>query len=312
MSRTTTDITYNVTGQSVLYRVMDGRPTSATFKVLLDSAGDDDTAEFSGTATVDSVNTTVDVACGADYSDPQQVKLAATTGIVVGRKYLLSEASRQGWVEPIEIVSGDSVRVRHPLRSNYTTAATFVGTYISAAIDSTWVADEGNINDQVDQNPGYRVRWEIVIGGATQVAYSFFDLVRAPVTHQIDLSDLNDRAPGLVDSCPTEYKVDQGRSLIQSAWRSVQARMAAMQIDTDAFRDDSITDELTILCALNMIARGGWRPLGFDSLTEYIDTTQQNYDRFIEQHFVAAMPHDLAQGSSGAAEPMMQKNVWSK
>lgn len=306
MARSTTDIIHDVTGQTLAYRVMQGRPTSATFDVFNDSTGDEDTAEFSGSATVDSVNTTVDVASGAASADPQRVSLAATTAIVIGRKYLLSEASRQEWVEPIEIVAGDYIRVRHPLRSDYTTAATFVGTYLSAAVDSTWVADDSNLSDQIDQNPSYRVRWEILVSSATTVAYSFFDLARAAVTHQIDLSDLNDRAPGLVDSCPMDYRVDQGRTLIESAWRSVQARLAAMKIDTDALRDDSITDELTILRALNMLARGGWRPMGFDSLAEYIATTQQDYDRFIEQHFQVSQPHKMATGTTGSAETVRQ------
>lgn len=306
MSRTTTEVVYAITGQTVAHRFMKGRATSATFSVFNDTAGDDDTAEFTGTGTVDSVNTTIDVACGASSADPQQIKIAATTSIEIGRKYLISEASFSEWVEPIEIVSADSIRVRYPLRNDYTTAATLVGTTITAAIDATWVADEANLSDQLDSNPSYRVRWAIVYSSATYVEYSFFDLVRATVTHQIDLSDLNDRAPGLVDSCPTEYRVEQGRPLIEAAWRSVQARLSAMNIDTDAMRDDSITDELTILRALNLLARGGWRPMGYDSLTEYIATTQQDYDRFIEQHFQIAQPHKMATGSSGGADVVRQ------
>lgn len=306
MSRSTSDVIYGVTGQSLLYRVMQGRPTSATFEVFHDTSGDDSTAEFSGSATVDSVSTTVASASGPSQADPQKLNLTSTSNITIGRKYLLSESSKQEWVEPVEIVTGSYIRVRHPLRSDYTTSATFVGTYLSASVDATWVATESKLSDQIDQNPSYRVRWEVLVGGATTVAYSFFDLVRASVTHQIDLSDLNDRAPGLVDSCPTDYAIDQGRSLIDAAWRSVQARLAALKIDTDALRDDSITDELTILRALNMIARGGWKPAGFDSLAEYIATTQQDFDRFVEQHFQVFQPHRMAESASGGAETVRQ------
>ena len=306
MSRSVTDIAFAVTSQTLSHRVMEGKPTSATFAVFNDFAGDDDTAEFSGTATVVDVDHQVDVACGASSADPQQVKLDATTNINTSTKYLLSEASKKEWVQPIEIVSADSVRVRHPLRNDYTTAATFVGTTITAAVDSTWVADESNLSDHLDSNPSYRVRWEIVVSGVTYVQYSFFDLVRTPITHQIDLDDLNDRAPGLVDSCPTEYRIEQGRPLIDAAWKSVRARLSAMNVDTDALRNDEITDELTILRALNLLARGGWRPLGFDSLTEYITTTQADYDRFIEQHFMAAAPHKLASGTGGGADHVRQ------
>jgi hypothetical protein len=305
MSRTTADVVYGVTGQTLIHRVMQGRPTSATFEVFNDYASDDDTAEFSGTATVDSVTTTVDAASGPAQSDPQKLSIASTASIVIGRKYLLSEAGKQEWVEPIEIVTNDYIRVRHPLRSDYTTAATLVGTYLSAAVDSTWVADLGNLGDSIDPNPSYRVRWEVVVGGATVPAYTFFDFVRASISHQIDLSDLNDRAPGLVDSCPMDYSIDQGRTLIDSAWRQCVADLARLGIDSDALRDDFITDELTIRRALNMLARGGWAPGSF-SVTEYVLVTQQDYDRFFEQHFQVAQPHKMATGTGGGAEVVRQ------
>ena len=311
MPRTTTDVVFDVTGQTVAYRVPQGRATSATFSVFEDFENDDATAQFSGSATVDSVNTTVDVACGVSSADKQRVSLAATTSIVTGRKYLLSENSKQEWVEPIEIVSGDYIRVRHPLRNDYTTAATFVGTTITAAVDATWVAAEENISDHLDPNPDYRVRWEIIVSSVTYVAYTYFDLVRSTVTHQVDLADLNDRAPGLHNGLPTEYRVDQGRSLIDSAWRSVQAKLHSLGIDTDAIRDDQVTDELTILRALHMLAIGGWKPLGMTS-DVYIAETRTEYDRFIEQHFQATLKHPLATGSSAGAEPIRAQPYWSK
>jgi hypothetical protein len=299
------DVIYGVSSQTIEHRVMQGRPTSATFEVFNDTAGDDDTAEFSGTATVESVSTSVDAASGASQSDPQKISLTSTTGIVVGRKYLLSEDGRKAWVTPIEVVSGDYIRVRHPLRSDYTTAATFVGTTITAAVDNTWVSDVGNVSDHIDANPGYRVRWEIVVGGATLVQYSFFDLVRGAVSYQVDLEDLCDRAPGLVDSCPTEYQIEQGRPLVEAAWKSVQARLAGMKIDTDALRNDLVTDELVTLRALNILARGGWSPPNY-SLSDYVRDTQADYDRFIEQNFQVSQPHRMAVGSGGGADTVRQ------
>lgn len=311
MSRTTADIIFDVTGQTLPHRVLAGRPTSATFDVFEDYANDDATAEFSGTATVDSVNTTVDVACGVSSADPQKVSLAATTAIVTGRKYLLSDRSKQEWVEPIEIVSADYIRVRHPLRNDYTTSATFVGATITAAVDATWVASEANLSDHLDPNPDYRVRWEIVVGSETLVEYSYFDLVRSTVTHQVDISDLNDRAPGLHDRLPVEYQPDQGRALIDSAWRSVQAKLASLGIDADAIRDDQFVDELTIMRALNMLAMGGWAPFGM-SVGEYIAETRTDYERFIEQHVQVKLAHPVASGSSAGVQTVRAQPFWSK
>ncbi len=309
--RTTTDIVFGVIGQNVEHRVNAGRPTSATFEVFDDTAGDDTTPDFSGSAVVDTVTTTVSASSGPSQSDAQKLYLTSTAGIVTTRKYLLAESSRQEIVQPVE-VTATYVVLRHPLKSDYTTSATFVGNTITAAIDATWVATEGNIGDQIDQNPSYRVRWEILVGGATTVEYSYFDLVRAAITHQVDIDDINARAPGLVDSIPTEYRIEQGRPLVHAAWLSVQAKLAALKTDTDAIRDNQVLDELVILRALNILARGGWRPAGFDTIAEYIATTQDDYDRFIEQHFQVSQPHKLAAGSSGAAETVSAVAYWSK
>ncbi|MES2865939.1 MAG: hypothetical protein V4703_04170 [Actinomycetota bacterium] len=311
MSRTTTDLLYGITGQTLAHRVLSGRPTSATFSVFEDYADDGTTAEFSGTATVDATTTTVDGASGVSSSDPQKINLTATSAISVGRKYLLSQNSKQEWVEPIEIISADYIRVRHPLRNDYTSGATFVGTTITAAVDSTWVATEANLSDHLDPNPDYRVRWEILIDGATQVAYSYFDLVRATVTHGIDIEDVNVRAPGLHDSLPVEYQPDQGRSLLDSAWRSAQAKCASLKIDTDAFRDDQFIDELTILRTLYMLASGGWHPLGMSS-GEYIAETRTDYERFIEQHVQIQLRPPVAQGASSGAAPKQAAPIWGK
>ena len=314
MSRTTTDITFEVTGQTVAYRVLQGRPTSATFSVFYEHADDTSTALFSGTATVDSVSTTVDASSGPSQTDPQKINLTATTGIVTtGQKYLISEGSRSEWVSPIQVVSADYVRVRHPLKNEYTTAATFVSTTITAEVDATFVADETYLSDPLDPNPSYRVKWSIVMSGDDQVAYSYFDLVRAPITHQIDLDDLNARAPGLLDTCPLEYNVEQGRPLIEAAWRSVQADIAALGIETDAIRDDQILDELVILRALNVLATGGWRPLGFaSSLSEYVAITRAEYDRFLEKNFQVVMTRRVADSTGGGAQPVRAAPTWAK
>jgi len=311
MARTTTDLIFDVAGQTLAHRVMQGRPTSATFDVLEDYADDSAVAEFSGTATVDSVSTTVDATSGLGTTDPHKINLTATTSIVTGRKYLISDNSKQEWVEPIEIVSADYIRVRHPLRNSYSTAATFVGTTITAAVDATWVAAESSLSDHLDPNPDYRVRWEIVVGGATYIQYSYFDLVRSTVTHGVDVEDLNARAPGLHDNLPIEYQADQGRPLIDSAWRSVQAKCASLKIDTDAVRDDQFIDELVILRCLFMLASGGWHPLGM-SPGEYIQETRTDYERFIEQHLQVKLAHPVASGSGSGVVPVRAQPLWSK
>jgi hypothetical protein len=316
MARLTADVLYNVTGQSITHRVLQGRPTSATFSALFDDEGDDDTAIFTGTATVDSVNTTIDVASGQSQADPQKINLAATTSIVTSRKYLISEGSKQEWVQPVEIVSADYVRVRHPLKNDYTTAATFVSTSISAAVDSTFITSLNYVSDVEDPNPRYRMRWSIVVSGVTYIAYTFFDVVRVANEHHVDIDDINARAPGLVDSIPPEYRVEQGRPLTDAAFRSVTAKLTAAGINIDAIRDDQVMDELVIMRSLQMVAEGGWyRPAGFSPM-EYVEVTRTNFDRFIEQHFMIAPKHRLATGITGGTDAgtviAPPVSVWAK
>jgi len=307
-----TRIVFNVTGQTLALRVLQGRPSSGTFKVFTDSAGDDDVVQFEGTATVENVSTTVDATSGAGQANPQKINLTATTNITIGRKYLISEASKSEWVEPIEIVSADYVIARHPLVNAYTTAATFVGTTMTATVDSTWVADEGFISDLTDPNPDYRVRWSYVVGGVTYLAYTFFDLVRSEIGHGVDIDDLDAFAPGLVDTMPMDYKVEQGRPLLEAAWRMVRARLRNPAISTDALRDAELVDDLVIREALVLLAMGGWKPMGFDSASAYLTQIRAESDRFFEQNFLVTLKTKIDIGTTGGADRVADRPAWSK
>src|SRR3990167_8233585 len=312
MSRLTTEVTYGVISQTVELRVQQGRPSAATFAVHRDFAGDDDTAEFSGTATITDPSTTVDASSGPAQADPQKLSLAATTGIVTTRKYLVSEGSKQEWVQPIEVVSADYIRCRHPLKNNYTTAATLVSTNITAAIDDTWAAAEENLSEHLDPNPDYRVRWSVTVGGVVYITYSFFDLVRSPITYEIDIDDLDARAPGLLDSLPTEYATEQGRPLVATAWRAARAKLAAHAIDVDAFRSDEILDELVMLKSLHIAATGGWKPLGYDSVAQYALDTGTAFETFFQQHVSVTQKPRLGAGTGGGADRVTAEPFWSK
>lgn len=310
MSRLVAEVTYNETGQTVETRVSE-RPASATFKVLAYETPDDGTVKFQGAATIEAVNTTVASTSGVGQADPNRINLTSTAGIQTSRKYTVSEGGKQEVVSPVQVETG-YIRVRYPLRNSYTTAATFVGTTLVAAIDATFVADLANISLHEDVDPGYRVLWAYVVSGVEKKTYSYFDLIRAPITHQVDLDDVNARAPGLYSSMPTEYKVEQGRPLIDAAWRSVRAKMQSLSIDVDALRNDEVLDELVILKCLNLLARGGWRPPAFDSQTEYVAMTQSDFDRFVEQHYQVTLSQKLATGTGGDAETVKPKDYWAR
>ncbi len=278
--------------------------------MFFDYAGDDQTPLWTATASVDTVNTTLVATSGAGQADPSLITLSPT-GIVTSRKYLLSETSRSEWISPVTI-GASTITARHLLKNTYTTAATFVSTTMTATVDAAFVANLLYVSDQKDPNPSYRVRWSYVVGGVTYVAYSFFDIARAVIGPQVDIDDLEARAPGLSDTLPTDYAIEQGRPLIAAAWQSVQAKLASLKIDTDALRNDQILDELVVLRAISMVAIGGWRPAGYDSLSAYIDVTTHAYERFIEQHFQAVQVNRMAIGQTGGAETQVATPYWSK
>jgi hypothetical protein len=312
----TTSILYGVAGQSLELMFPKGRPTSATFKVFRAFVEIDDAApaEFSGTATLEAVNTTTTAIAGPSQSDPQQLLLASYASLQTQRPYFLTANSVQERVELVE-VAGSYARVRHPLQYDFPIGATLQSTWLTAAVDNTWIADISKISDLSDTFPDFRVKWDVVYGGVTYVLYTFFDVVRALIRHQVEITDVNARAPGLVDSLPTEYRLEDGRPLIDAAWGSVRAHLQAVNIAVDAIRETEVIDELVILRTLRMLAEGGWAPPGVDK-NQYLVTTTTNYDRFFETHFAASLKHrvdyQLGPLSRANALPSLMHPWWSK
>lgn len=317
MASTRQILIFNQTGQSLVYRVNEGRPTSGTFVVVRDYVDDYMTPEFSGTLTIDTVNTTVSQASGRSQTDPTLVYLASVAGIAVGKRYLLTENNRREWVEPIE-VGPNYVRSRNPLANDYTTAATFQGTHVSAAVDSTWIANANNITwynqgwwattlYPIQQGQGsplatYRIVYTVTVGGSTYVHYDYFDVVRAPVEHHVTGDDIDTRAPGLIDSLPQEYQAERGQPIIEAAWRSVRSHLLSVGVDPQTLRDNEALDELVILRSLRSMAEAGWSPPAFkNDKATFIKLSMDNYNRFFEDHVSVVQKLRTAAGAGGAA-----------
>lgn len=303
-------IVLNVQGQTLTMRAMEGQPSAATYGVFRDFMLDTGTAEWTGTATIDSVNTTVSSTSGGGQADPQKLNLTSTVGIITGRKYLLTEAQKLEWVEPIE-VQASYIRCRHPIFSTYTTAATLVGTTLTAAVDATWVTRLEKLSDTFDPSPDYRVRWSYTVAGVAYTAYSFFDLVRQSIAPQVDIDDVDARAPGLRDKLPKEFQVENGRPLIDAAWRSVRADLFAVKLDSQVLRDNEGLDELVILKALVILGEGGWSPRGVEPL-QWAALKLTAYERFFEKNFGVTLARAVAQEQWGLFTRAASTPTWSK
>lgn len=312
MARRNDELIWGVTGQTLSTRFKLGRPTSAMFSAFRSYMNDDAVAEFSGTATQDSVNTTLSASAGPSQSDPQNIPLTSTTGIVTGVKYLLSLNSVQQWIEPVEVGS-NYVRNRYPLQADYTSAATFQGAQLTAAVPDSWAADRSKISDLSDTYQDFRMKWTVVYGGSTYVVYTYFDLVRQPSNHHVEMDDINARVPGLEDSLPTEYRVEDGRPLIDAAWTHVRAHLLAINIDPAALRNNEAMDEAVILAALMILAEGGWAPPGIDKAF-FIQIKREDYNRFFETHYQAALKDrlDYQFGPLSRNLVIPQPGIWRK
>jgi hypothetical protein len=247
--RTVQDILFNVTGQTLVFDAPEGRPSSVTsVEVYRWDSSDDDTSETSaaGSGSVETnPNTTIDAASGAGQTNPNVLNVAATTGFEVGRRYLVTAAdSYKEWFEVAEIDSSNSVTARHPMHNAYSSADTVQSTRITATVDSTWVADETNIDDSAGPNPMFRVRWVYVHSGVTYVADTYFNLVRYGARHGVLPQDVESMFAGWMDALPVDHRNDQGRLLIDEAYRAVKFDLHGIELDDASIAEAEVIDEL--------------------------------------------------------------------
>lgn len=302
--RTVQDILFDVTGQTVTFDAPEGRPSSVTsVEVFPWDGGDDGSTESAvGAGSVESnPSTTLDGSAGADQSDPNLIPLTATTGCEVGRLYLLtSGTSEREWVEVAEVDSGVSVTAKHPLHGTYSSGAAFVTTRMSATVDSTWVADSANLSTDAGPNPAYRVRWVYVVGGVTYVADSYFNLVRYAGKHGVRPHDVETILPGWLDRLPTDHIADQGRRLIDEAYRSVKLDLHAVWTDDAMVANSELVDELTRWKAVELsefarsLANGGVSATSYDAAAKAYQTKLDQFSRITNKAPI--------RDSSGAAQ----------
>ena len=247
--RTTQDIYFDVTSQTLYHDAAEGRPSSVTSVTVFPwDSSDNADSEWSATGAVETnPNTTLDAAAGQSQPNPRAVPLTATTGIAEGREYLITHATSglKEWAIVESVTSADSVTVKHPLHNDYASGATFQSTRITAPVDDSWIADEANIRNDAGPNPAYRIRWEYVVGGQTHVADSYFNVVRYAGTHGVRPADVESTSPGWLDRLPSDHRVDQGRRLIDEAYRAVKIDLAAIWQDDAMVANAEIVDELT-------------------------------------------------------------------
>jgi len=294
------EILHGISGQTLILDAPEGRPSSVTSCTVFESTNDDDgpTEVAIGSPAIETnPDTTSTAAAGTDETDPSIIALTAVTGIAAGarRTFLLASAVGDSeWVEPIG-VNGLTVRLRHPLLNEYASGSTFKSTRITATVDPTWVADESNLSNEADLEPRYRVSWVYVVGGVTVRRQTSFDLVRYTAQHHVTPIDVDNRFPGWLDRLPTDYRREQGRPLIEQAWRAVKMDLRADGKLARWVRNLDVVTELVItranLVELEMATLHGTTSAG--SLEAAQKIYRQRYEQIVRE------PHTQL-----AAQPM--------
>ena len=301
--RTVQDITFNVTGQLVYFDAPEGRPSSVTsITVFRWDVSDDDNAEgATGTGSVETgPSTTLD---GTASAGARSIPLTATTSAVVERRYLItSAAGLKEFVEVDSITATDSVTVKHPLHNTYASADTFQSTRIQATVDSTWIADETNITtDVVGPNPMYRIRWVYVVSSVTYVADSYFNVVRYAARHGVQAQDMDTLVPSWLDTLPTDHRNDQGRRLIDDAYREVRMDLHQVDLAASAVAESEVVDELVRYKAVEL---GEWaKYLAGSGDSGRADVSSKRYQARLDSmvRIVSRVP---VRDESGAATPI--------
>ncbi len=266
-------LTYNQTAQLIELPYppewVYGAPSAAATYAVWESTQDlDDDAEFSGTASLDSVDTTFDAASGFSQSaNRQRANLTATTNVAVGRYYVAANALGQRELLNVKAISsGNYVDATYPLQYDYAAADTFKGLRSYFIVPTSFIQEESNIN--VPSNP-WRVQWTYTINSVQYTTWTEFDVVRADGQVAVTGHDLYALRPDLkYHQWPDERGEHYSRQI-----KAAQDRMRfdlenRFGITLDQIRDHATQEELHRSCAMWLIAMAGAPPPdGFDSAT---------------------------------------------
>ena len=310
MAASVQDVVYALIGQALIWDPPEGVPSSVTFvSVYPLSTGDDGTAETAttGSASIDSVDTTVDATSGKGQGNERKISLTATTNCAIGQRYQVTSAAtaETEWVTLVGIASADYVVAAEPLQNAYASADTFKGARISISVDSTWVADSSNISDDSISTPGYRVRWVYVVDSVTYTHDGYFNLVRYPFNHSVTSADMLGVEPGWVNKLPTYHREDRGARIIDAAFDEVRTDIFLSGHAPEMIRDQPIIDRLVMRKAREVLERFG------ESEMQQAYTAQE-YNTLLDGSIRVVTRVAEATGTGGGGQDTTAKAIWTK
>lgn len=259
-------LVYNLITPSQAFELYppEGVPSAAaTYSIWAGYRGDDETAEFSGTATADSFSQAVAAASGYSQTNRRRVNLGVTTGLVVGQLYILQNALGQSEVIQAAAISAASyVDAEYDLAYDYPqTTSTLKGFRQTFSPPNVFVQDESKLN--AEDYP-YRLRWEYTVGGIARRMLQYFDLVRhAPRDGVVD-EDLKDFWPDIA------YLMEATRRdrVLREARAELDKDLRLRGVDPIDIAQQPLHDQL-LKAAFGFVAvrSGAAIPQGYDAAT---------------------------------------------
>jgi hypothetical protein len=301
-----------------------GAPTAAaTYRVLQGTQSNDSPVLFSGTATLDTVSTTVNAGTGYTQGlNRQLVSLTSTTGITVGRRYLLQNAQGQREICVPYMVDVANISVEEQLAYDFTVGtSTFVGLRHSFVIDPTFIVDLSRINvygalspmyfqatTTSTQAPPYRVEWRYTTGTVDQRTWTTFDVARQPAKANLSITDLRGILPDVVFA---EWISQRGQDFapqLEAAQRDMQIDARAAGYDPDAIRDPQVWDRLTLQKWVVIIGKA----LLFNgaNVSAWLEMAMTDYTRMFEKLIGTSLRAWVDTGSVGAITVDPARQLW--
>lgn len=327
--RTHVALTYNVTGQTIEYYppieeiIADSGPPSAaaTYAVFRGSQSNDETPILSGTATLDSVSTTLQSIAGPSAASRSSMQLTSASGVVIGRRYLLTNIATNGSQCQViipKLISSTTINHEADVWTDFTLLSTFKGLRHVFTVSSSFLQDSSNINiygtlvdrvlpfdtgDTATSAPPYRVRWTYTTaGGVTRTHWTTFDLCRAPAQHHVTVEHVRAMVPDVIwDEWTQQRGQDFGPQIHESFERlRFDIRMAGY--DPNMVTDPLVMDRLTTLAAVARIMRA----LDKDQNGDYEKDYRNSFEKAIGTGLRAWMQTD----SSGGITPNPIRQLW--
>ncbi len=323
-------LVYNQTGQVVEFYPPDdelqryGAPSAAaTYSAWRGDDSDDGTAEFSGTASLDSVSTTVDqVSYATDLTT--RIYLTSTSNITVGRRYLVENTlGRRKIVKVVAITSAGNVDVDVPVDIDLAVGSTFKGIRHTFTISSSWIQDSSNINVAGSPALGptlesegsgappvpYKLRWTYTTGDSvSRISWAEFDVVRKAFKTGVGINDIRPQIPDVVWQQWIQQRGENFDPQVAEALRLLEFDIRMAGYDPDAIVDPQVAVRLHVQRAICVIALA--MDAGNSSISPFTKFQLETYQTMFQQSIGTGLKAWIDTGSTGAINPDPPRQLW--